>query len=44
LATGNDHTSGRELTNAVGITERGANGLGSWGAGIAADIATDSVT
>ena len=44
LTTEMDHTSGRDLTNAMGLTERGDKGWGAWGAGLAADIATDPLT
>ena len=41
LTTEKDHTSGRDLTNQIGLTDRKDNGWGAWGAGLAADIATD---
>ena len=44
LTTEKDHTSGRDLINAMGLTERGDKGWGAWGVGLAADIATDPLT
>lgn len=41
ITTEADQTSGRDLTNKLGITDRRDNGWGSWGLGLAADIATD---
>lgn len=36
-----DRTSGRDLTDKAGITQRGDKGWGSWGMGIGAELATD---
>lgn len=37
-------TTGRQLLNQWGVTRPGDNGWGSWGLGLAADIATDPLT
>lgn len=44
LTTEKDNTSGRDLTDMAGITSKGDKGWGAWGAGLAADIATDPLT
>jgi hypothetical protein len=44
LTNESDHTTGRDLTDKIGLTSRGDKGWGSWGAGLAADIATDPLT
>ncbi len=44
LTTEADHTSGRDITDAYGLTRKGDKGWGSWGAGLAAEIATDPLT
>jgi hypothetical protein len=44
LTTDADHVSGRDLTDQLGITSKRDNGWGAWGAGLAADIATDPLT
>jgi hypothetical protein len=36
--------SGRDLTNQLGLTDRHDKGWGSWGLGLAADVATDPLT
>jgi hypothetical protein len=35
---------GRDLTNRLGLTDKRDKGWGAWGAGVAADIATDPLT
>lgn len=44
LTTDADKTSGRDLTDTYGITDKNSKGWGAWGAGLAADIATDPFT
>jgi hypothetical protein len=44
LTTEKDHTTGRDLTDMAGITDKGDKGWGAWGAGLAADIATDPLS
>ncbi|SIO38181.1 hypothetical protein SAMN05444166_4247 [Singulisphaera sp. GP187] len=39
-----DKTTGRDLTNLAGLTSKNDKGWGAWGAGLAADIATDPLT
>ncbi|MDR3635699.1 MAG: hypothetical protein P4L84_17990 [Isosphaeraceae bacterium] len=39
-----DYTSGRDLTNQLGITGKHDKGWGAWGAGLGADILTDPLT
>ena len=44
LTSEKDHTSGRDLTNQIGLTRHKDKGWGAWGAGLAADIATDPLS
>ena len=44
LTTEGDHTTGRDLTDKYGLTSKRDKGWGAWGAGLAADIATDPLT
>ena len=39
-----EYVSGRDITNQLGLTTKGAKDWGSWGLGLAADIATDPLT
>lgn len=39
-----DMTSGRDLTDQSGLTDKNDKGWGAWGTGLAADIATDPLT
>jgi hypothetical protein len=43
-ASDHDRVSGRDLTDKLGFTKRGSRGWGAWGAGLAAEIATDPLT
>lgn len=43
-ASDGDRISGRDLTNSIGITSKYDKGWGSWGLGLAAEIATDPLT
>lgn len=44
LASDKDYTSGRDLLDTYGVTNKHDKGWGAWGAGLAADIATDPFT
>ena len=44
LTTEKNQTTGRELTNQTGLTDRKDNGWGARGTGLAADIATDPLS
>lgn len=44
LASDKDYTSGRDLLDTYGVTNKHDKGWGAWGAGLAADIATDPLT
>lgn len=44
LVDQNDYTSGRDLTDKVGLTSKKDKGWGAWGAGLGADILTDPLT
>ena len=44
LLSDKDYTTGRDLTDKIGFTGKGDKGWGSWGLGLAADIATDPLT
>ena len=44
LAGPEDEVTGRDLTDAYGLTSKNDKGWGSWGAGLAADVATDPLT
>jgi hypothetical protein len=44
ITTDADHTSGRDLTDMVGLTDKHDKGWGAWGAGLAADLVTDPLS
>ncbi len=44
ITTDVDHTTGRDLTDQIGLTRKGDKGWGSWGVGLAADMATDPLS
>lgn len=44
LTTDADSTSGRDLTDHYGLTQKGDQSWGAWGKGLAADIVTDPLT
>src|SRR5689334_5495797 len=44
LTTDADHTTGRDLTDTMGFTDKRDKGWGAWSAGLAADILTDPLT
>lgn len=39
-----DHTTGRDLTDQYGLTDKHDKGWGAWGAGLAADLITDPLS
>jgi len=44
LVTDADHTSGRDLTNKYGLTQKNDKGWGAWGLGLGADLLTDPLS
>jgi len=44
LAGPEDEVTGRDLTDTYGLTDKSDKGWGAWGAGLAADVATDPLT